>query len=107
MASVKGMEDEPEGGIRCQSCYRFRLVKSHRFMLEQGMDAFTTTLTISPHKPADVINRIGNEIGGDSFMQRDFKKKDGFTKAVELARQWELYRQHYCGCIYSMKGVGK
>ncbi len=107
MESVKGMETEPEGGERCPSCYRSRLAKSYRFMLEQNMDAFTTTLTISPHKPANVINRIGNDIGGDHFLQRDFKKKEGFTRAVRLASQWELYRQHYCGCIYSIKGEGK
>jgi predicted adenine nucleotide alpha hydrolase (AANH) superfamily ATPase len=73
-------------------------------MLGQGLDAFTTTLTISPHKQASIINRIGREIGGDRFMQRDFKKKDGFKQAITLARCWELYRQNYCGCIYSSRG---
>jgi predicted adenine nucleotide alpha hydrolase (AANH) superfamily ATPase len=66
-------------------------------------DAFTTTLTISPHKSAKVINEIGKEIGGDKFLVRDFKKKDGFKKSVQLAKKWELYRQHYCGCVYSIK----
>lgn len=98
---------EPEGGARCSICYRIRLEKTYGFMLERGADAFTCTLTISPHKPASEINRIGMEIGGENFMARDFKKKDGFKKAVEMARNWELYRQNYCGCIYSMQGVNK
>jgi predicted adenine nucleotide alpha hydrolase (AANH) superfamily ATPase len=104
METVKGLEREPEGGARCTHCYRFRLLKSYQFMLGQGLDAFTTTLTISPHKQASIINRIGREIGGDRFMQRDFKKKDGFKQAITLARCWELYRQNYCGCIYSSRG---
>ena len=94
---------EPEGGRRCEVCFRLRLAKTYRYMLDQGADAFTTTLTISPHKSAEMINRIGREIGGYSFMVRDFKKKAGFHRAIELARQWELYRQDYCGCIYSMR----
>ena len=72
-------------------------------MTDSGCDAFTTTLTISPRKLAAVVNRVGGEIGGDSFLARDFKKKAGFQRAVELAKKWELYRQDYCGCIYSMK----
>jgi len=70
-------------------------------MQANGYDAFTTTLTVSPHKSAEVINRIGQEIGGDRFLARDFKKKEGFKRSVELSRQWSLHRQHYCGCIYS------
>ncbi|MCX5996413.1 MAG: epoxyqueuosine reductase QueH [Chloroflexi bacterium] len=102
---------EPEGGARCSICYRMRLEKTFSFMRERGCDAFTSTftstLTISPHKPASEINRIGMEIGGVNFMSRDFKKKDGFKKAMEKARSWELYRQNYCGCIYSLQGVRK
>ena len=97
------LADEPEGGRRCEVCFRLRLAKTYRYMLDRGADAFTTTLTISPHKSAETINRIGREIGGDSFMVRDFKKKAGFQRAIELARHWELYRQDYCGCIYSMR----
>jgi len=96
--------DEPEGGARCSICYRVRIEKTLGFLLETGSEAFTSTLTISPHKSAAEINRIGMEIGGDKFMSRDFKKKDGFKKAIELARSWELYRQNYCGCVYSMQG---
>jgi predicted adenine nucleotide alpha hydrolase (AANH) superfamily ATPase len=94
---------EPEGGKRCEVCYRIRLEKTYQYLLSYGVDLFTTTLTISPHKRAEIVNRIGREIGGDSFLARDFKKKDGFKKANELARQWGLYHQNYCGCIYSMR----
>jgi predicted adenine nucleotide alpha hydrolase (AANH) superfamily ATPase len=97
------LADEPEGGRRCEVCFRLRLKRAHDFMIEQQADAFTTTLTISPHKSADVVNRIGHEIGGDRFLVRDFKKKAGFQRAIELAKQWELYRQDYCGCIYSRR----
>jgi predicted adenine nucleotide alpha hydrolase (AANH) superfamily ATPase len=92
---TSSLKDEPEGGRRCQVCYRQRLAKTY--------DYFTTTLTISPHKSAQVINSIGREIGDEKFLIRDFKKKDGFKRAVQLAKQWELYRQDYCGCTYSMR----
>ncbi len=95
------LKDEPEGGKRCQVCYRLRLEKTYDYMVSCGADAFTTTLTISPRKPAQVINRIGQETGGEKFLARDFKKKEGFKRAVELARRWQLYRQDYCGCMYS------
>ena len=76
-------------------------------MLEKGYDSFTSTLTISPHKSALIINAIGAEVGGDKFMARDFKKKEGFKKATEMARNWDLYRQNYCGCIYSLENGHK
>jgi predicted adenine nucleotide alpha hydrolase (AANH) superfamily ATPase len=97
------LKDEPEGGRRCQVCYRLRLEKTRDYMAACGADAFTTTLTISPHKSAQVINKVGQEVGGEKFLVRDFKKKDGFKRAVQLAKKWELYRQDYCGCIYSMR----
>jgi predicted adenine nucleotide alpha hydrolase (AANH) superfamily ATPase len=97
------LEHEPEGGKRCQICYRLRLEKTHQYLMDCGADAFTTTLTISPHKSAQVINRIGQEVAGDKFLVRDFKKKEGFKRAIQLAKRWELYRQNYCGCIYSMR----
>lgn len=102
---VEEFKDEPEGGKRCQACYRIRLEKSYLFMQNNGFEAFTSTLTISPHKSAVLINAIGSETGGLSFMARDFKKKDGFKKAAAMARQWNLYRQNYCGCIYSLRGA--
>jgi len=103
LRQTSSWKDEPEGGKRCQVCYRLRLEKAYAYMMSCGADAFTTTLTISPHKSAQAINKIGHEIGGEKFLMRDFKKKDGFKRAVQLAKQWELYRQEYCGCIYSLK----
>jgi len=96
------LDKEPEGGARCQECYRLRLTRTFQFLGETGYDVFTTTLTVSPNKRADIINRIGVDIGGDRFLARDFKKKDGFKRSNEMARQWGLYRQHYCGCLYSI-----
>jgi predicted adenine nucleotide alpha hydrolase (AANH) superfamily ATPase len=95
------LKDQPEGGQRCQICYHLRLEKTYDYMVTTGSDAFTTTLTISPHKSAQTINKIGQEIGGHNYQVRDFKKKEGFKRAMELARRWNLYRQHYCGCAYS------
>ena len=97
------LKHEPEGGNRCQICFRMRLEKTYLYLLDCGADAFTTTLTISPRKSARVITNIGQEIGEDKFLARDFKKKEGFKRAIQLARQWELYRQDYCGCMYSMR----
>ena len=106
ISSVAAFPGEPEGGQRCLICYRVRMDKAYNYMIAAGSDAFTSTLTISPHKSAKAINRIGSEIGGNSFMARDFKKKDGFKKASELAKSWGIYRQHYCGCVYSLQGGG-
>ncbi|MDD5590931.1 MAG: epoxyqueuosine reductase QueH [Dehalococcoidales bacterium] len=103
-AAAGHLGDEPEGGRRCEICFRIRLKKTYLYMKHCGYDAFTTTLTISPHKSADVINRVGLEIGGDRFLVRDLKKKDGFRQAIEMAKKSGLYRQDYCGCAYSIKG---
>ncbi|MFH0769686.1 MAG: epoxyqueuosine reductase QueH [Chloroflexota bacterium] len=97
------LENEPEGGKRCEICFRLRLEKTYLYLQDYGWDAFTTTLTVSPTKSAEMINRAGREIGGESFLARDFKKKEGFKRATELARKWTLYRQDYCGCIYSLR----
>jgi len=97
------LADEPEGGGRCEVCFRLRLARTYLHMRELGADAFTTTLTIGPRKSAAVINRVGMDIGGDSFLVRDFKKRAGFQRAMALARKWDLYRQDYCGCVYSMR----
>ncbi len=102
-AEIKSLENEPEGGRRCEICFRHRLKKTYLYLLDSGYDAFTTTLTISPHKSASVVNKVGQEIGGDKFLVRDFKKKAGFQRATELARKFALHRQDYCGCIYSMR----
>jgi len=100
---TKGLEGEPEGGKRCSICYRLRLHKTWLYSLERGADAFTTTLTVSRNKPAAIVNAIGQDIDAARFLPRDFKKKDGSIRSVELAREWGLYRQHYCGCRYSLE----
>jgi len=99
--SVRGAEREPEGGKRCEICYRLRLEKTYEYMKWNNFDAFTTTLSVSPHKDARLINDIGIDIGGDRFIVADFKKKGGFQRANELSEEWGLYRQNYCGCVYS------
>ncbi|MCD6473008.1 epoxyqueuosine reductase QueH [Candidatus Aerophobetes bacterium] len=95
-------KQEPEGGKRCEVCFKIRLKNTYHYMINSGLDAFTTTLTISPYKRAEVINKIGREIGRDRFLVRNFKKREGFKIAIQLAKQWHLYQQNYCGCIYSM-----
>lgn len=101
---VKGLEKEKEGGIRCHACYRLRLKKTAEYAKEQGFDRFTTTLSVSPHKNADVINSTGlvleKEIG-IPFLVADFKKRGGFQRSIKVSKQYGLYRQNYCGCVYS------
>ncbi len=97
------LENEPEGGQRCPVCFRMRLARSYRFMLQSGCDVLTTTLTMGPNKSAALIGRIGEEIAGDKFLKQDFKKREGFKRASELARNFDLYRQNYCGCLFSLR----
>lgn len=101
--ATKGLEGEPEGGRRCFQCYHLRLQKTYAKAQEIGADFFTTTLTVSPHKKAEVINQIGREIGGEQFLAEDFKKHDGFKRSMDFAKEQQLYRQHYCGCLYSQR----
>jgi predicted adenine nucleotide alpha hydrolase (AANH) superfamily ATPase len=96
-----GYKNEKEGGARCLLCYQLRIGKTFEIAREKGFDLFTTTLTISPHKDSTVISEIGKSIGSDLFLVIDFKKKEGFKRTMELAKQYNLYRQKYCGCIYS------
>ncbi|RMF89991.1 MAG: recombinase [Methanobacteriota archaeon] len=101
---VRGLEKEPEGGRRCEVCFRMRLEETAREAAAAGFDVFTTTLTISPHKDAETINSIGRELEeeyGVRFLVADFKKKDGFKRSVEHSRRHGLRRQDYCGCVYS------
>jgi len=100
---VKGHEYDSEGGKRCQICFRMRLEKTYEYMKKHTFDMFTTTLTVSPHKDVTLVDSIGREIGGDSFYSADFKKRGGFQRAMELAKEWNLYKQKYCGCIYSLE----
>lgn len=101
---VRGLEDCPEGGARCFACYELRLWETALRAKEQEADYFTTTLTISPLKNAAKINEIGEQIAGETgvaFLPSDFKKKNGYKRSVELSKEYDLYRQDYCGCIYS------
>lgn len=103
---IKGLENEPERGKRCTLCYRMRLEKTAIVAKEKGFDCFTTTLSISPHKNAAVINLIGNEVAAQfavQFIEANFKKKNGFKQSVELSKKYNFYRQDYCGCIYSQR----
>ncbi len=102
--SVKGMESCKEGGERCFICYELRLRETARRAKENGADYFTTTLTISPLKNAMKINEIGEKLEkelGVAFLPSDFKKKNGYKRSIELSKEFDLYRQDYCGCIYS------
>lgn len=105
-AIAVGMEDLPEGGARCAKCYRLRLERAVCYAAEHGFDYVTTTLTVSPHKNAVWLNTIGEELGaiyGARYLVSDFKKKDGYKRSCELSRRLELYRQNYCGCVYSKR----
>jgi predicted adenine nucleotide alpha hydrolase (AANH) superfamily ATPase len=102
--ATKGTEQEPEGGKRCAICYRFRMEKTAHFAQEHGIPHFATTLTVSPHKKAAVIHPIGRELAdlyGAAFYEADFKKRDGFKISCQMSREVGLYRQDYCGCIFS------
>lgn len=105
LESIAGFEHEPEGGLRCHACFRMRLAAAAACAQERGIEHITTTLTISPHKDAQVINNIGKSIAPHGFLVYNFKKEDGFKKANEFAKSHYLYRQHYCGCHFSMQAV--
>jgi predicted adenine nucleotide alpha hydrolase (AANH) superfamily ATPase len=105
-SKVKGLEQEPEGGVRCAVCYKKRLEETAKYASENDFHIFTTTLTISPHKKASIINSIGLKLSEDyniEFIEADWKKQDGFKKACELSRQQGFYRQEYCGCKFSIR----
>ena len=104
---VKGHELDQEGGERCEICFRMRLEEAAAFALKNGFDYFTTSLTISPLKDADKLNRIGEELALKykiKFLPSDFKKKGGYQRSIELSKEYGLYRQNYCGCSYSKFG---
>ena len=101
---AKGLEDLPEGGERCFKCYEMRLRESAKIAKERGTEYFATTLTISPLKNAQKLNEIGERLAeeyGVKYLPSDFKKKNGYKRSVELSAQYELYRQNYCGCVFS------
>ncbi len=101
LEAVRGYEDEPEGGKRCRLCFAFNLSRARRKADELGIEQFTTTLTLSPHKNSPLIFSIARELGG--FLEENFKKKNGFARSVQLSRELNLYRQDYCGCEFSMR----
>ncbi len=106
LRAAAGLESQPEGGLRCTECFKLRLKKTAEYAKKNGFDFFTTTLTVSPHKNAPLINEIGKqfeEIYGVKFLPSDFKKKNGYKRSTELSKQLGLYRQNYCGCRFSLR----
>jgi predicted adenine nucleotide alpha hydrolase (AANH) superfamily ATPase len=104
--AVRGLEEEPEKGRRCEACIRVRLRRTAEEAKRQGIPAFCTVLTVSPKKDAAMVNRIGREEGecaGVLFIEADMKKNDGFRKSVEISKRLGIYRQNACGCRYSIR----
>lgn len=103
---IRGKEEEKEGGSRCYLCYQLRMKMTAKLAKEQQFDYFTTTLSISPYKNANWINEIGKKLEQEfniPYLYSDFKKKGGYQRSIELSKKYKLYRQDYCGCIYSKK----
>lgn len=103
---VAGHEGDPEGGERCRLCFELRLEEAAKYARDNGFDFFTTTLSISPLKDAGLLNSIGKEMSekyGVRYLYSDFKKKNGYLRSIELSREHSLYRQDYCGCIFSKR----
>lgn len=104
--AVEGLEDEKEGGVRCFKCYELRLRKTAEYAKEHNFEYITTTLTISPHKNSEKINEIGLKVAdeyGLKYLLSDFKKNDGFKRSIELSKEYDLYRQSFCGCEFSKR----
>ncbi len=104
--AVKGLENEPEGGARCAKCFRLRLMETAEIAKRQGFDYFCSTLTLSRHKDAVLINSLGEDIGkavGVKWLPSDFKKRNGENRSIELCQMYGLYRQLYCGCEFSLR----
>ncbi len=103
---AKGFELEPEGGERCFRCYHLRLLEAAQMARAGAFDYFTTTLSISPLKDAEKLNEIGEKLAreyGVAYLNSDFKKRNGYKRSIELSREYGLYRQDYCGCVYSIR----
>ncbi len=108
LSKVKGLENEKEGGARCPVCFKIRLARTAQVAKEMGFDCFGTTLTVSPHKNAEIINAIGKEVEreeGIEFIEGNYKKKDGYKKSIIFSKEYGLYRQNYCGCKFSKGDV--
>lgn len=105
---VQGLEQEREGGARCAVCFKLRLNYTASLAKKENFDYFGTTLTVSPHKNSDVINKIGSLLEkeyGVKYLYSDFKKKDGYKKSVEISKKYNLYRQDYCGCLLGRNNI--
>ena len=105
LAAARPLAGEPEGGLRCSGCFELRLTGTAEYAKQAGYDYFTTTLTVSPHKDADVINEAGGRLAGEygvKYLKSDFKKRDGYKRSIELSKQYGLYRQQYCGCMLAL-----
>ena len=103
---AKGLEDEPERGKRCFECYKLRLSETAKVASELNFDYFCTTLTLSPYKNAVWLNEIGEELNSNytsTYLYSDFKKRNGYKRSIELSKEFDLYRQDYCGCVYSLR----
>ena len=103
-SAVTGLENEPERGSRCTVCYRLRMRRAAQYAKENGFDWFTTTLSISPLKDASRLNTLGGAIAAEyglKYLHSDFKKKDGYRRSCALSKEYDLYRQDFCGCVYS------
>ena len=103
---TKGLENEPERGKRCYKCYNLRLEETAKVAEKEGFPYFTTTLSLSPYKNSNWINEIGEDLNNkynSTYLYSDFKKKNGYKRSIELSKEYNLYRQNYCGCIYSKK----
>ena len=106
LTCVKGYEQEKEGGSRCKLCFRLRLNKTAEYALNNGYEFFTTTLSVSPLKNSNLLNEIGKELQNEynvNFLMADFKKENGYKRSIELSKEYNLYRQNYCGCEFSKK----
>jgi hypothetical protein len=105
-SAAKGLENEPEGGKRCKKCFELRLLEAVKKAEELDCDYVTTTLSISPLKNAQLLNEIGSgfaEQSGAKWLFSDFKKREGYKRSIVLSQKYELYRQNYCGCIFSQQ----
>lgn len=103
---VKGLEFEKEGGERCKKCFEFRLKRTAKFAKENNFEVFSTTLTVSPHKDFEIINQIGKEIADMNhleFLEGNFKKQNGYKNSIEISKKYDIYRQNYCGCRFSLR----
>ncbi len=102
----KGLEDEPERGKRCYRCYKLRLEETAKVAEKENIPYFCTTLTLSPYKNSDWVNEIGEDLDkkyNSTYLYSDFKKNNGYKRSIELSKEYNLYRQDYCGCVYSLR----